>query len=82
MVLDHCHCSSLTHDMQQYVISCGCRKRIRPSSRRVTMLPGRPLEQWDELQIGILKYTCLLFPVTSLFYWGQIGSPSSGSGSS
>ena len=36
------------------MLSCGCRKRKRPNSRRIALLPGRPLEPWDELQMDIL----------------------------
>lgn len=45
----------ISHDVRQYVLSCGCRRRKRPTGRRVATLPGRPLEPSDELQINILK---------------------------
>ena len=55
LVRDHFHWPSATSDTRQYVLSCGCRRRKRQNSRRLAMLPGRPLEPWDELQIDILK---------------------------
>ena len=53
LVHDHFHWPSVTRDTRRYVLSCGCRRRNRPSSRRIAMLPGRPLEPWDELQVDI-----------------------------
>ena len=55
LVRDHFHWPSVTRDTRRYVLSCGCRRGKRPSSRRAAMLPERPLEPWDELQIYILK---------------------------
>ena len=55
LVHDHFHWPSVTRDTRRYVLSCGCRRGKRPSSRRAAMLPERPLEPWDELQIYILK---------------------------
>ena len=55
LLRDHFHWPTMTRDTRQYVLSCSCRRRKRPQSRRVAMMPGRPLEPWDELQIDILK---------------------------
>ena len=55
LVRDHFHWPAVTRDTRQYVLSCGCRRRKRPNSRHIALLPGRPLEPWDELQIDILK---------------------------
>ncbi|CAN0252998.1 unnamed protein product, partial [Pylaiella littoralis] len=32
--------SHMARDIRHYVLSCGCRRRKRPTSRRVAMLPG------------------------------------------
>ena len=55
LVRDHFHWPTVIRDTRQYVLSCGCRRRKRPNSRRIALLPGRPLEPWDELQMDILK---------------------------
>ena len=46
----------MARDVRQYVLSCPCRRRKRPVSRRIAMLPGRSFEPWDELQMDILKF--------------------------
>ena len=58
---DHFHWPTVTRDTRQYVLSCGCRRRKRPNSRRIALLPGRPLEPWDELQMDILKIDTFSF---------------------
>ena len=55
LVRDHFHWPTVTRDTRQYVLSCGCRRRKRPNSRRIVLLLGRPLKPWDELQMDILK---------------------------
>lgn len=55
LLRDHFHWPTMTKDTRHYVLSCACRRRKRPLSRRVAMMPGRPLEPWDELQMDILK---------------------------
>ncbi|CAB1100578.1 unnamed protein product [Ectocarpus sp. CCAP 1310/34] len=56
LLRDHFHWPTMTNDTRHYVLSCTCRRRKRPLSRRETMMmPGRPLEPWDELQMDILK---------------------------
>ena len=80
LVRDHFHWPTVTRDTRQYVLSCGCRRRKRPNSRRIAVLPGRPLEPWDELQIDILiidtpslsgnKYVLLVVDRASKFPFG------------
>ena len=55
LLRDHFHWLTMMKDTRHYVLSCACRRRKRPLSRRVAMMPGRPLEPWDELQLDILK---------------------------
>ena len=55
LLRDHFHWPTMMKDTRHYVLSCACRRRKRPLSRRVAMMPGRPLEPWDELQMDILK---------------------------
>lgn len=54
-VRNHFHWPTITRDTRHYVLSCACRRRKRSHSRRVAMMPARPLEPWDELQMDILK---------------------------
>ena len=55
LVRDHFHWPAVNRDTRQHVLSCGCRRRKRPNSRPIALLPGRPLELWDELQMDMFK---------------------------
>ena len=63
LVLDHFRWPAITGDTRQYMLSCGCRRRKRSSTRRVTMLPRRrynlqipvrfPFSSKSKLQIAV-----------------------------
>ena len=55
LVRNHFDWPSVTRNTRQYVLSCGCRRRKRQNIRRLVMLPGRPPETWNQLQIDIVK---------------------------
>ena len=52
----HFFWSSLARDARVYVLSCGCARRKRATSRKVAMTPARPLQPWEELQMDILRF--------------------------
>lgn len=80
LVRDHFHWPTVVKDTRQYVLSCGCRNRKRPTSRKAAMMPGRRAEPWDELEIDLLtldvksdsdnKYVLLVVDKASGFPFG------------
>ena len=55
---------TLKRDVRDYVLSCRCRRRKRPWSTQLTMLPARFLHPWDVLEIDLLDMkvtSCLLY---------------------
>ena len=40
-------------DVIDYVLSCGCRRREKPASQRVAMLPSRFLRPGEVLEVDI-----------------------------
>ena len=47
------HWTSLKSDVQNYVLSCGCRRLKRSTIQRVAMLPARFLKPWEVLEMDI-----------------------------
>ena len=45
----------IARDTREYVLSCGCRRRKRSRSQRIAMMPGRLVEPWEVLEMGLLK---------------------------
>ena len=43
----------MCRDAWEYVLSCGCRRRKRTRSQRITMLPTRYLEPWEVLEVDL-----------------------------
>ena len=44
---------TLVEDVREYVLSCGCRRRKKTSSQRVTIMPARFLRPWEVLEVEI-----------------------------
>ena len=47
------HSTSLISNVQDYVLSCGCRRIKISTSQRVAMLPDRFLKPWEVLEMDI-----------------------------
>ncbi|CAN0166915.1 unnamed protein product, partial [Ectocarpus fasciculatus] len=47
------HWPTLKKDTREYVLSCRCRRRKRPWSTQLAMLPARFLQPWEVLEMDI-----------------------------
>lgn len=45
------HWLTYKHDVRDYIISYGCRRRKKSASQRVAMLPARLLQAWEVLEM-------------------------------
>lgn len=47
------HWPTLKKDTRAYVLSCKCRRRKRPWSKQIAMLPARLLQPWEVLEMDL-----------------------------
>ena len=55
LLRDRFHWPGMCGDARVYFLSCGCRRRKRSRSHRITMLPAMYLQPWEVVEVGLLK---------------------------